>query len=199
MDELPSSAPADRNKIPILEKLRPVLADRRRVLEIGGGTGQHAVFLAGAMPHLTWLSTDLPGPLKGLAARIQREGPDNCLAPVELDVLQFPWPVSPVDVVYTANTFHIMSWEAVQAFFRGVDDVLEPGGRVCVYGPFRYQGRFTSPGNADFDHSLRKWNPDSGIRDFEGVDALARERGLELLADYAMPANNQLLVWTRSG
>lgn len=195
---LPYSSACERNRHPILEVLRVAFADRRRVLEIGAGTGQHAVHFARHLPRLEWQPTDRGEYLAGLAARVAAEGPPNLALPVELDVLAAPWPVFEADAVFSANTLHIMSWRAVVALFAGLNTVLPAGGMLAVYGPFHYGGRATSDSNAAFDTMLRERDPQSGVRDFEAVDALARPAGLDLQADHAMPANNRLLVWRRS-
>lgn len=194
---LPHSEASERNKDPILGVLRDALSGSSSVLEIGSGTGQHAVHFARHLPHLTWLPTERIDGLPGLAARVAQEGPVNLRPPVELDVRWDIWPVAACDAVYTANTLHIMSWPEVQALFRGIGRVLAAGGLVAIYGPFRYMGAYTSESNQRFDHSLRQRDPASGIRDFEAVDALAADVDLGHLADYRMPANNQLLVWRR--
>lgn len=194
---LPFSEACERNKDPIFAVLREAFADRRRVVEIGAGTGQHAVHFARHLPHLQWQPTDCPEHLPGLAARIAAEGPPNLAAPLELDVLRSPWPAVQGDAVFSANTLHIMSWSAVEAMFAGLTRVLAPGGVLAIYGPFKYRGNFTTASNAAFDAMLRERNPDSGIRDLEAVNALAGAAGLTLQADHAMPANNQLLLWTR--
>ena len=192
---LPFSEACERNKEPILAVLLEAFADCSRVVEIGAGTGQHAVHLARHLPHLEWQPTDRAEWLEGLAERIAAEGPPNLLAPVELDVLREPWPPVRGDAVFSANTLHIMSWPAVEALFAGLGRVLEPGGVLAVYGPFKYRGAFTTPSNAEFDAMLRERDPESGVRDFEAVKALAELAGLALQADHPMPANNQLLVW----
>lgn len=192
------SEAADRNKAPILEILAKAFADTRRVLEIGSGTGQHALYFAAHLPHLTWQPSDTGEYLPALRERIDPEGGGNLREVIEIDVRTDPWPIDQVDGIFTANTLHIMSWSSVQAFFRGSGRVLAPGGTLCIYGPFRYGGRPTSDSNAVFDEFLRKRDPESGVRDFEAVDELARQQGLTLAADHAMPANNRLLVWRRS-
>jgi len=192
------SEAADRNKGPILEIIAKELAHTRRVLEIGSGTGQHALYFAARLPHISWQPSDTGEYLPELRERIRREGSTNLHAGLELDVRGNPWPIEAagaVDGVFSANTLHIMSWSSVQDFFRGVGRVLGNPGVLCIYGPFRYGGRYTSDSNATFDDYLRNRDPDSGIRDFEAVDELARQQGLVLAADHAMPANNQLLVW----
>lgn len=194
---LPFSEACERNKHPILEVLRSVFADTGEVLEIGSGTGQHAVHFARHLPHLAWQPTDRAEHLPGLAARIALEGGDNLRSPVELDVTQASWPFVRADAVFTANTLHIMSWPEVVKFFTGIGRVLARDGRLAVYGPFRYSGRYTSDSNERFDLGLRERDPGSGIRDLDDVNALAREQGLVLAADHPMPANNQLLVWQR--
>lgn len=195
---LPYSEACARNRHPILEVLRSAFADRSRVLEIGAGTGQHAVHFARHLPWLAWQPTDRRESLAGLAARVAAEGPPNLAPPVEQDVLDEPWPAFEVDAAFTANTLHIMSWRGVEALFAGLEPLLPAGGVLAVYGPFHYGGRATSDSNAAFDAMLRERDPDSGVRDFEAVDALARAAGLALQADHAMPANNRLLVWRRA-
>lgn len=192
---LPFSDACERNKDPILDVLREAFADRTRVVEIGSGTGQHAVYFARHLPHLAWQPTDVREHLEGLAARIAAEGSPDLAVPVELDVLQARWPPLTGDAVFSANTLHIMSWPAVEALFGGLRRVLTDGGVLAIYGPFRYGGQFTTASNAAFDAMLRERDPDSGIRDFEAVNTLAAAAGLELLADHAMPSNNQLIVW----
>ncbi len=192
-----TSSAAERNREPILRILEETFGDRSRVLEVGSGTGQHATFLGGKLPHLVWQPSDCAEYLIELALWVDRHGSENILAPVELDVRTRPWPVSAVDAVFSANTLHIMSWQCVEDFFSGVGKVLEAGGLLCIYGPFSYAGEFTSESNASFDAFLRQRDTESGIRDFVAVNALAEEQGLKLLADHGMPANNQMLVWQR--
>ena len=196
---LPFSEACERNKDPILAILREVFAGLSTVLEIGSGTGQHAVHFARSMAHLAWQPTDRAENLAALTERIATQGPPNLHAPMELDVCMASWPVGETDAVYSANTLHIMSWPEVKAFFNGVGRVLGDGGLLAVYGPFRYAGRYTSASNTAFDEGLRQRDPASGIRDFEEVDSLANAQGLTLAADHAMPANNQLLLWRNLG
>jgi hypothetical protein len=194
---LPFSEACERNKAPILGVLSGCFADRNRVVEIGAGTGQHAVHFARHLPHLRWQPTDRFEHLPGLAARIAAAGLPNVAAPLELDVLQSHWPAVRSDAVFSANTLHIMSWPAVEALFAGLPRVLAAQAVVAIYGPFKYAGRYTAASNAEFDAMLRARDPESGVRDFEAVNALAATLGLSLRADHAMPANNQLLVWEK--
>jgi cyclopropane fatty-acyl-phospholipid synthase-like methyltransferase len=189
---------SERNKGPILEVLRRELTDAHALLEIGSGTGQHAVHFATHLPQLRWQPSEVEALLEPLAQRIRLAGLANLAAPLALDVRVQPWPRLTVDALFSANTLHIMDVAAVGDFFRGVGTLLRDGGVLCVYGPFNYQGRYTSDSNAQFDHWLRQRDPHSAIRDFEAVDALARAAGLTLAADHAMPANNRTLVWRRS-
>ena len=189
------SEACERNKAPILKILKEVLSDCHRMLEIGSGTGQHAVYFAKNLPHLIWQPSDLDENLPSIKERIDLEGTDNLMAPIELDVSKRPWQVSDVDAVFTANTFHIMSWELVEYLFYGLGGVLKTGGVLCVYGPFKYEGKYTSESNEKFDGFLKNRDPRGGIRDFEAVDKLAIEQGLRLINDYSMPANNQCIVW----
>lgn len=179
--------------------LRRVFADRRRVLEIGSGTGQHAVYFATELRHLAWQTSDLPENHSGIAAWISDAGVANALAPLALDVTARNWPPAVCDAIFSANTLHILSWNGVERLFGGVSRLLPQGGVLAVYGPFNYRGRYTSESNARFDAWLKARDRDSGIRDFETVDALAAAIGLSLLEDDAMPANNRMLVWRRTG
>jgi cyclopropane fatty-acyl-phospholipid synthase-like methyltransferase len=194
---LPLSAASERNKDPILEVLRIRFADRTQVLEIGSGTGQHAVYFARALMHLTWHPTEQLTYLADLAERVKLEGPHNLRVPTLLDVRQAVWPVRSVDAVFTANTLHIMSWPEVMALFEGVGSVLAPGGVLCVYGPFRYAGRYTSDSNQEFDRMLQERDPQSGLRDIQAINSLAEQYGLRLDADHDLPANNRLLVFAK--
>lgn len=196
----PHAPACDRNRDPILAVLHRHLVGHRRVLEIGSGTGQHAVHFAQALPWLQWQASDVADHLPGIRAWLDEARLPNTPDPLLLDVMRQPWPAVAADVVFTANTLHIMDWTAVQAFFRGVEQVLAdaPEGTLVVYGPFNYRGRYTSDSNREFDAWLKARDPQSGIRDFEAVDALAVAARLRLVADVAMPANNRCLVWWRA-
>jgi len=190
----PHSAACDRNREPILAVLREQFADRRRVLEIGSGTGQHAVYFAAALAHLVWQTADVPENHGGIRAWLDEAGLANTPAPLALDV-NGPWPQQRFDAVFSANTLHIMSWTEVQKLFARLPEVLAPDARLVIYGPFNYGGRFTSDSNAQFELTLKSWGAHMGIRDFEAVDGLAQGIGLRLREDRAMPANNRCLTW----
>jgi cyclopropane fatty-acyl-phospholipid synthase-like methyltransferase len=194
---LPFSEACERNKEPILSVLRVCFADRAQVLEIGSGTGQHAVYFARHLTHLTWHPTEQLSFLPDLAARVHLEGHHNLRPPTVLDVRQRVWPVRSVDAIFTANTLHIMSWLEVTAMYRGIGDVLAPGGRLIVYGPFRYRGQYTSDSNREFDQALMERDPASGLRNVEALTALAAPYGLQLVADHDLPAFNRLLVFVK--
>jgi cyclopropane fatty-acyl-phospholipid synthase-like methyltransferase len=195
---LPFSEACERNKGPILEVLRVAFADRTQVLEIGSGTGQHAVYFAAQLTHLIWHPTEQLAYLADLGSRVKLEGTRNLRQPTVLEVKQTIWPLRSVDAVYSANTLHIMGWTEVEAMFRGVDAVLSPHGVMCLYGPFRYGGRYTSDSNRDFDLMLKERDPLSGLRDMTDVNALAERHALRLRVDHDLPANNRLLEFVRS-
>lgn len=196
---LPFSQSCENNKDYILEHLRRHFTKPfGRVLEIAGGTGQHAEYFAQQMPHLHWQSTDVPENVKALNLRIDAAKLSNLPKARPFDVTQDKLSHSPLDYIYSANSLHIMPAEAVTHFFRHMRYLLASSGVLCVYGPFKYAGQFSTESNATFDQWLRARDAHSGIRDFEQVQALAQEAGLSLLEDNPMPANNQLLVWTKT-
>ena len=192
----PCSPAAERNRAVILEVLREHLPAGARVLEVGSGTGQHAVHFAAALPHVTWQTSDRTDHLAGIRAWLAEAALPNTPPPLAFDV-NGTWPQARYDAVFSANTLHIMSWAEVERLFRGLPQLLEPQARVIIYGPFNYQGRFTSASNAAFDASLRADDPRRGIRDFEAVARLAVDAGLVLVEDRAMPANNRCIMWRK--
>jgi cyclopropane fatty-acyl-phospholipid synthase-like methyltransferase len=195
MTDKPFSESCVQNREPILAVLREVFADRRHVLEIGSGTGQHAVYFAPELPHLVWQTADVPPHHAGIHAWLDDAALPNVRPPLALDANDTAWHSGRYDAVFSANTLHIMSWPEVVQCFAGIGNVLESGGVLIIYGPFNYNGAYTSESNARFDAWLKARDPASGVRDFEAVDALARAQGLVLQQDIAMPANNRTLVW----
>lgn len=193
----PYSEACERNREPILAEIQPLLRDHDAVLEIGSGTGQHAVYFAARLQHLIWHTSDRSEQHAGIRLWIEEAGLPNVRPPLSLDVAREPWPEVEADAVFSANTTHIMHWPEVEAMFRGVGRLLPAKGLFLLYGPFNYGGHHTSASNAEFDAWLRMRDPESGLRDFEDVDRLARAAGLGLIRDVAMPANNRLLAWAK--
>lgn len=184
------SQPAENNQIPILKQLRQVLREPVRVLEVGSGAGQHAVCFASQLPHVTWQPTDQGEYFPGLQDNLNRLATANILPPVYLDLAAPEWP-TPFDCLYSANVIHIMAAEYLPAIFRS------EARQLIFYGPFKYDGKFTSESNANFDLWLKERNPLSGIRDIETLTQLAAQQGYRLFSDTAMPAKNQFLVFDR--
>jgi cyclopropane fatty-acyl-phospholipid synthase-like methyltransferase len=198
MIPLPYSESCERNKAPILEVLQQVLPRAGKILEIGSGTGQHIVHFAPHFPLLHWQPSDRDENLPGLAARVKQEGSPNILPPIKLDVLE-QWPGGGFDAAFSANTAHIMGWDAVCAAFAGLGAHLAPGGLFCLYGPFNQDGRFTADSNREFDRHLRSSDPQMGLRDLEALESLANNSKMVLQKQFPMPANNQILVFRKEG
>lgn len=196
MTRKPFAESCEENKRPILAVLERLFANVKRVLEVGSGTGQHAVCFARAMPHLFWQTSDRSENHPGILAWLDEADLSNAGLPLDLDVAGV-WPEERFDGVFSANTTHIMSWPEVQCFFQGVGQVLEPGGCFAIYGPFNFDGRYTSDSNRRFDQWLKSRDPLSGIRNFEDLDQLAKAQGLNFQEDIEMPVNNRILVWVR--
>jgi cyclopropane fatty-acyl-phospholipid synthase-like methyltransferase len=194
----PNAPAALRNSRPILEVIRNEFKGFETILEIGSGTGQHAVYFASEMPWLTWQTSDLKENHDGIIAWLEDADLDNVRMPFELDVekpLQF---AEKFDGVFSANTAHIMSIVAVECMFDVVAECLNDGGKFCLYGPFNLDGKFTSDSNENFDASLKSQNPEMGVRDLEALDSFAHANGLRRTNLYAMPANNMIAVWTKN-
>jgi len=197
MNTIAFSGAAERNRQPILDQLRILFPQQGTILEIGSGTGQHAVFFARNLPGLLWQPSDRSENLAGLEARFSAEGSERILPLLQLDVLHDPWPGCSYAGAYSANTAHIMSWDAVVAMFTAVAVHLVPGARFCLYGPFNIDNRFTSESNAQFDAGLRAKDPQMGIRDMAAIESLANLHQMQLEHKLAMPANNFILVFKR--
>lgn len=190
------SQACENNKAPILSVLTQAFKNQKHVLEIGSGTGQHAVYFAEHLPQLHWQTSDLAINHLDISERVQQSALNNLSSPLTLD-LNKPWPslAKKIDGIFTANTLHIVSWLLVEKFFQGVNNNLAEGGILCIYGPFNYHGKFTSESNANFDLWLKDRDKNSGIRDIEAIIKLAENAGLALIDDHAMPANNRLLTF----
>jgi cyclopropane fatty-acyl-phospholipid synthase-like methyltransferase len=194
---LPYSQACENNKQHILEVLRRYLSKPSSLLEIGGGSGQHAVFFAEKLAQVSWQSSDRPDNVDNLNLRIRQAQLPNLPDAIPLDVDRQPWKLPRCEAIFSANCLHIIGETSCVNFFAGVGQQLRSSGLLLIYGPFRYGGAYTSASNADFDRWLKRRNPASGIRDFEWIDSLAREQGLRLVEDQPMPANNQMLVWRK--
>ena len=195
-----SSPAAARNREPILEVLRAHLPPRARVLEAASGSGEHAVWFARALPEVRWRPSDRDAAaLASISARREAEGPANLLAPIRLDAADpESWPDDQFDAIVCINMIHIAPWAAAEGLMRLAARVLEPGGLLYLYGPFREADRPFAPSNAAFDESLRSRDPAWGVRDREAVEALAQAQGLERVARAEMPANNLSLVFRKA-
>ena len=192
-------APAtERNREPILSVLGRVLPRGGRVLEIASGTGEHAVFFARRMPHLTWQPSDVdPVALASISAYREDGGLSNLASPVLLDATASEWVVEPPDAVVCINMIHIAPWTACQGLVTGASHILRPGAPLVLYGPYRINGVFTAPSNESFDAALRDRNPAWGVRDLSRVIELAGAAGFAHRETAAMPANNHTVVFER--
>jgi cyclopropane fatty-acyl-phospholipid synthase-like methyltransferase len=187
------SEACERNKDAILNRIKPILANKNSVLEVGSGTGQHAAYFAQHLSHLDWQTSDLQENHSSILAWLTESKLSNLLPPIHLDTTAKEWPAQQYDAIFSANTLHIMPWYAVEAMFNGVEKVISNSGDLLIYGPFNYDGQFTSESNQQFDLWLKQINPERGIRDFEQVSLLAEKVAMQLENDFEMPANNRLL------
>lgn len=199
MNKKPYAESCDQNRDAILNIIQPLLLNSKSVLEIGSGTGQHAVYFSERLPHLIWNSSDRVENIEGIKLWLSVNDTEKTPPPVELDVTQEVWPEISFDTVFTANTCHIMNQQSVEIMFRRIGDLLPDGGQLIIYGPFNYNQQYTSPSNQQFDQWLKLRNPESSIRNFEHLNDLAKKAGMNLINDYEMPANNRILHWQKKG
>lgn len=196
--EKPVSPACERNQQVILDVMKKVIQpEDSRLLEIGSGTGQHAVFMSPHFPDLIWQTSDLIDNRAGIELWLSEKKLAQLKSPIVYQAGTTDFPPKDFDVVFTANTLHIMPWENVKDLVGDLGDHLKTGARAVIYGPFNYQGEFTSESNAKFEMWLKEQNPESGIRDFEKVYELMCVQGFELLSDQTMPANNRCLVFKK--
>lgn len=193
----PYAESCDQNREPILAVIQPLLQESQNVLEIGSGTGQHAIYFGAQLPQLRWHTSDRREYHSGIQAWLEDAALPNVLPPFELDVLRSSWPALAVDAIFSANTTHIMHWPEVEALFAGAGKLLPSGGRFLLYGPFSFSGQHSSDSNLQFDQRLRARDPMSGVRDFDDLNRIAAEAGLEFRHNYEMPVNNRILFWQK--
>ena len=193
----PFAESCQQNREPIFKVIQPLLESYRTVLEIGSGTGQHAVYFAGKLPHLQWQTSDRAEYHQGIHLWLEDANHANIQAPLLLDVSKDSWPTDLFDAIFSANTLHIMSHFDVVNFFKHLSRCLQPDGLLIIYGPFNYEGHYTSASNAQFDQWLKSQDINRGIKDFEWIDRLAEMGGLKLVSDISMPANNKILCWKK--
>lgn len=201
MTNKPFCQAPENNKHVILEKLTTVFSSNQHILEIGSGTGQHAVFFAKHLPHLIWQTSDLPINHNGINQWLDDSQLSNIQKPIAVDLNKdwhLPENTLKIDGLFTANTLHIISLSLVAKLFEGIEKNLAVGAHICIYGPFKYQGKFTSESNASFDLWLKEEYKEGGIRDIEDILLFANSANLTLVNDYSMPANNQLLFFKKT-
>jgi hypothetical protein len=192
------SPSAERNKGPITEILVRVLPEQGDVLEVSSGTGQHVLHFAQAMPQIRWQPTERDADcLRSIASWLAQTAPPNVKAPIYLDVHDEIWPVADVAAVVCINMIHIAAPTAIDALLRGAGNVIAPGGILFLYGPYRRQGRHTSPSNEAFDALLKAANPEWGVRDLEEIARRAAAEGFELQETHDMPANNLAVIFRK--
>ncbi|KAF3977233.1 MAG: DUF938 domain-containing protein [Methylococcales symbiont of Iophon sp. n. MRB-2018] len=190
----PYSQSCENNKQPILQIIQTLFAESKHLWEIGSGTGQHACYFAENLPHLKWQPSDKAENIVAINSWVRDANLANLEFAQVLDVTDKDWPCQQIEALFSANTLHIMHWHEVESFFSGLEKYLTNKATVCIYGPFNYQGKFTSASNAQFDQWLKAVDRQRGIRDFETIVDLARNIGLFLNDDFSMPANNRLLT-----
>ena len=196
MPNKPYSASAEQNRDAILSVLQQEFKHAQSILEIGSGTGQHAVYFGQHLPYLTWQASDKEENINGIQMWISETNRENVLSPIAIDVDK-QWPDKNYDGAFAANVAHIMHWHETEAMFAGLASVLTSNAIFCLYGPFNMNGNYTSESNREFDQWLQARDPESCIRDKTALDNLAKNNAFELRNDWEMPANNRILSWKK--
>jgi len=192
-------APATaRNRGPLLEVLRRLLPESGALLEVASGSGEHACYFAEALPGWTWQPTDADAAaLDSIEAHRRSAGLSNLLPALGLDVTTEDWPNIEVDAILCVNMIHIAPWRCCEGLLRGASSVLKLAAPLILYGPFKRDGAHTAPSNEAFDLSLRRQNPEWGVRAIEDVAAAGTGLGLRLDGIVDMPSNNFCVVLRR--
>lgn len=194
----PFSPACERNREPILKVLKEIVTpEDRKLLEIGSGTGQHAVYLAPHFPHMIWVTSDMKEKHTGIKMWLEESGAPNIIGPGAFEVGKDEFPRGNFDIVFTANTFHIMHWKECKTLMKLLGRNLSEGAQVLIYGPFNEGGNFSSPSNAEFDQWLKSQDPLMGIRNIEDIVSNMKKNGFHLSRSYEMPANNRILLFLK--
>ena len=196
MPNKPFSVAAKQNREAILPVLQQEFKTAKNILEIGSGTGQHAVYFGQQLTWLNWQPSDTRENLAGIQQWVEPANLNNVRPAIELDVCK-AWPKQSYDGAFAANVAHIMHWHEIEAMFAGLASVLTQDARFCLYGPFNIDGDYTSESNREFDQWLHARDPESCIRDKDDLNTLAIKNNFQLKNDWEMPANNRILTWQK--
>ena len=191
------SAPAAlRNREPVADVLADWLPPTGLVLELASGTGEHAAFFAERFPALEWQQSDLhPDAIESIRAWRNEARLPNLREPLTIDAAAPDWPVDRADAILSINMVHISAWASALGLIDGAARLLAPGAPLILYGPWLKDSVDTAPSNLAFDADLKRRDPSWGLRRVEDFAAAASERGLRLIEDRAMPANNLMLLF----
>ena len=198
-----------RNRDPILAVLDRILPPSGTILEIGSGTGEHAVYLAPRLaehyPDRHWLPSDIaPDRRMSIAAWMVAEPADNILKPVSIDTQSHHWDVERIiphpriSAIVSINMIHIAPWSACLGLLAGAARLLGGGQVLYLYGPFMRGGEHTAHSNESFDERLQVENPEWGVRDLDEVTDAAAGQGFDLAEVVEMPANNLSVIFRRA-
>jgi hypothetical protein len=194
-------APATlRNRDAIVAVLADWLPPAGAVLEVASGSGEHVVHFAAAFPGLVWQPSDPDrDALTSIAAWSGEAGLANVAPPLELDASASDWPLAAADAVLCINMVHISPWAATLGLLAGAARLLSARAPLILYGPYIEADVATAESNLAFDASLRARNPEWGLRDTRDLVAAAKAADFVFAERRAMPANNLMLLFRRTG
>ena len=192
------STPRSSNKGEILRAFREFLpAEKWRLLEIGSGTGHHAVYLAAHFDNLQWVASDVAHRQVSLKKTISNAGLSNVHGPIEYEIGKDEFPVQKFNAAFASQVLQEITWKQAKSLFKVLGNRLRKGSQVIFYGPLRYQGALESERVESLERSLKELNPQHGIRAFEDVVKSMNKAGFDLKKDYELPGENHLLLFER--
>ena len=206
MDGRKHAIATERNREPILKVLSEVLPSTGTVLEIASGTGEHAAYFAPRLKPRKWIPSDInPSLHESIIAWIRHSPSENLYQPLKIDASQPVWKVetqelleiSDIVAMVNINMIHISPWSACLGLMAAAGRILQPGGILYLYGPYKQGGEHTAPSNAAFSEYLQEQNPEWGVRNLEDVLEIAKTNNLFLQKTYPMPANNLSVVFKK--
>ncbi|OAF19204.1 DUF938 domain-containing protein [Bradyrhizobium neotropicale] len=194
----------NRNKEAILKAFEELFPTKGDALEVATGAGLHINYFAPYFPNVRFQPSDYDQGVFEAIKRKRVEGDNNNVADPVLIDLTAPatWPDADerlYDVIFVINIFHVASVSIADGIAALGARLLKPSGFIAIYGPFKLDGKYTTPSNEAFDGEIRAAGmPEWGLKDVRDLEREARKHGLALKRQLDLPASNFILLFARS-